>query len=181
MTVLILVSAWLLFAAFAAAVRFHFRRDDHVALKMKMISLVSIVYLCGFTSLLLTSGTTISLAMLAFGLMLASGWLFIWTILFTLQNRLPLAFDPAPSRVLLSDGPYQYLRHPFYTSYMLCWLGCFAATPSIILLPPISILAGLYWIAMQREERSLLNSFGEQYLTYRRASGWRNLLQLLRS
>jgi len=178
-TTLLLATAWMLFTGFAAAVKFHFR-SDHLAPEMKMISVLSLFYLCVFTSLILVRGTTLHLAILAVVLMAAGGGLFIWAIIVTLQTRLPLAFDPTPSIILLRDGPYRFLRHPFYTSYMLCWLGCFAATPSIVLVPLIAGLAALYWIAIQREERLLLKIFGDQYLSYRRTAGWRNLLAQLR-
>lgn len=179
MTALLLATAWMLFVGFAAAVRFHFQ-SDHLAPEMKMISALSLVYLCAFTTLILMRGTTVHLGILSLALMVAGGGLFVWAIMATSQIELPLAFDPAPATVLLREGPYKFLRHPFYTSYMLCWLGCFAATPSIVLVPLIAGLAALYWIAIQREERLLCKIFGDQYLSYRRTAGWRNLLAQLR-
>src|SRR4051794_39887303 len=41
----------------------------------------------------------------------------------TRGRPLPLAFDPAPAARIVTNGPYRYVRHPFYISYSITWLA----------------------------------------------------------
>ena len=52
-------------------------------------------------------------------LQLLSIALFWWAISASKKARLRFAFDKAAPASLLQDGPYAYVRHPFYTSYIL--------------------------------------------------------------
>ena len=61
----------------------------------------------------------------AFGLAicLASMWLFYAAIRASREARLKMAFDVENPHGLVTTGPYRYLRHPFYTSYLIFWVG----------------------------------------------------------
>src|SRR5690242_14840909 len=64
-------------------------------------------------------------------LQLASTWLFWSAIAAPPAARLLLAFDPGPPEGLVRHGPYRIVRHPFYTSYVLFWLGWSLAAWSV--------------------------------------------------
>ena len=78
-----------------------------------------------------------------------------------------------PARSRLPVGPYAYIRHPFYTAYLLFWLGCAIATSSLILFLVFLSLAVLYTIAALGEERNFSRSaISDEYEAFRKATGF---------
>ncbi len=49
--------------------------------------------------------------------------LFWWAVAHAARAQLNLAFTNATPVTLLVDGPYAYIRHPFYASYLLYWVA----------------------------------------------------------
>jgi protein-S-isoprenylcysteine O-methyltransferase Ste14 len=68
---------------------------------------------------------------------------------------------------LVSSGPYAFVRHPMYTSFLLMGLG-----QAILLANWVAGLAGLigfavlFFLRVSKEERMMLENFGPQYRTY---------------
>jgi protein-S-isoprenylcysteine O-methyltransferase Ste14 len=109
---------------------------------------------------------------LALGLFAASIALLLWSRATTRALRLRIAFDPEPPHTVMRDGPYRYIRHPFYTSYILFWLACAMAT-----MHPLSLLflfasTAFLLTAALGEERAFASSpFAMDYQAYRRTAG----------
>lgn len=102
----------------------------------------------------------------------AGVWLFLAAIRASRVARLRFAFDPAQPAGLLTDGPYRWIRHPFYASYLLVWAGWALATGSGWSLIPLSVMAGLYLIAAQYEERLFAATpLAREYALYRSRAG----------
>lgn len=90
-------------------------------------------------------------------------------------HRVPLSLwhqdDDAPSEIVIR-GPYRYVRHPFYTGFLLALLAAFLAWPQ-----PLTLLLLLYGFAAlaitaAREERRLSQSeLGEAYRRYAHGTG----------
>ena len=98
--------------------------------------------------------------------------LFGWAVLATRQNRPALAFAGKLPDHIFRSGPYACIRHPFYTSYLLFWLGCAIATSSLILLLIFLALAVIYTIAALGEERNFLRSaISDEYEAFRKSTG----------
>jgi protein-S-isoprenylcysteine O-methyltransferase Ste14 len=105
-------------------------------------------------------------------LQLASLWLFWRAIAASRAARLRLAFDPALPGGVVRDGPYRVVRHPFYTSYMLFWIGWSIATWSIWSLPPLLVILAIYVFAARGEEGRFARSpFADEYAAYRQRVG----------
>jgi protein-S-isoprenylcysteine O-methyltransferase Ste14 len=89
----------------------------------------------------------------------------------TRAQPLPLAFDPARAARIVTEGPYRYVRHPFYISYSLTWLAGALATSWW----PAWLMAGLmlcaYACAAASEEQALLRSHPDDYANYRARTG----------
>src|SRR5690349_18696746 len=66
-------------------------------------------------------------------------WLFWAAIKASRAARLKMAFDVQNPHGLVTTGPYRYLRHPFYTSYLIFWVGWVIATWSPWSLPPLAV------------------------------------------
>lgn len=68
---------------------------------------------------------------------------------------------------LVTTGIYRYIRHPQYTGFLLLSLGMLAewATLPMLLLWPF--MACLYVRLARREEKDMVQEFGEEYVMYR--------------
>lgn len=70
---------------------------------------------------------------------------------------------------LIVSGPFQFSRNPMYLSYVLIALGFgFIFHSLFALLPPILYAMYLHTFVIDREERVLLEIFGEHYLAYKK-------------
>jgi protein-S-isoprenylcysteine O-methyltransferase Ste14 len=90
------------------------------------------------------------------------------------NRRRPLnwAFEPDKPSHLIVTGPYRWVRHPFYLSYMLCWVAPAVACAAPALLLPGAVMLILYWRASSREESNFLNSpIAPQYRSYQDQAG----------
>ena len=92
------------------------------------------------------------------------------------QNTLGRNWSDTPRMIkeqaLVTSGPYQFIRHPIYTAFLLIL--------SSLLLVSANWLLGLAWIGMTVlevtsrigfEERLMLEYFGDQYREYRKRTG----------
>lgn len=68
---------------------------------------------------------------------------------------------------LISGGPYAFVRHPMYTSFMLMGLGQAFLLPNWIAgLAGLVGFAVLFFLRVDKEERMMLEIFGPQYRDY---------------
>jgi protein-S-isoprenylcysteine O-methyltransferase Ste14 len=77
----------------------------------------------------------------------------------------------APSG-LITHGPYRWVRHPFYTAYVLAFLAgaAFAQSGWLWLVP--AWMVTIYALAAHREELLILSSpLGRSYVEYQRSTG----------
>jgi protein-S-isoprenylcysteine O-methyltransferase Ste14 len=157
------------FAAFGWAVKGHFRAPGAISAAMKLIGALSLL---GFLSFLwqLRNGA-IAWPVVA-GLFVLSLWLFAWAVHTTRFYPPTLAFDTERPHILFCQGPYRYVRHPFYLSYMLFWVGTAISTPSLGAWAAPLILGALYYRAALREEQKFARSdLAPDYDAYRRQAG----------
>jgi len=90
-------------------------------------------------------------------------------------HRRPLALwrqiDDTPEH-LVTDGPYAYVRHPFYTSFLLTLAAAALAVPHWLTF--VAFVYGVHRLnatARIEEERFLASAFGGRYEAYRRRTG----------
>jgi protein-S-isoprenylcysteine O-methyltransferase Ste14 len=83
------------------------------------------------------------------------------------------AFSHEPPPQLVLHGPYRYVRHPIYTSYILGLIGMLLLAPDWFLLAVALALIGMYaWAAFQ-EEKCISNSIhNEVYKAYVEQTGF---------
>lgn len=73
---------------------------------------------------------------------------------------------------LVQGGPYRWIRHPFYTSYLLSYIGGFIAAPYWWTLPIVLIPYFIYYHASTFEEQKFSqSSLSENYSLYRQQAG----------
>jgi protein-S-isoprenylcysteine O-methyltransferase Ste14 len=100
----------------------------------------------------------------------------LYLIGFTMgANRVPLALwhqdDDAPVEIV-TWGPYAWIRHPFYTSFLAAFVAAVLVAPGPATLVPAGLGGIALGITARREERHLLASpLGPVYARYAGATG----------
>ena len=103
---------------------------------------------------------------------LASSALFWWAISKSRKAGLRFVFDADNPHGLVTDGPFFYLRHPFYTSYIIFWAGWGIATWSIWAVAPVAVIFVLYLIAALDEEKKFSRTeMADAYAAHRNRAG----------
>ena len=79
---------------------------------------------------------------------------------------MPMALHETPE--LVTQGPYQYVRHPIYTGIIAMWIGTSLVYP---LATPAGVAVVMYtFFSALREERDMEQRFPETYPEYRKRS-----------
>jgi len=68
---------------------------------------------------------------------------------------------------LVTTGVYSYVRHPQYSGLFLITVGMLIQWPTFATILMWPVLMAMYYRLAQREEREMVDQFGEQYLEYR--------------
>lgn len=165
-TLMLLVLSVISWASFAVAILWHFDRSAEPSWSMKSVALLGTLF--GLLQLAVmiwfpvTSVLSCTAALILYGLALALFW---WTIQVTRTHRFALAFTPSSPTMVLVAGPYRWVRHPFYTSYLLYWIAGVCATDASWIIVSVLMMGTLYWRAAVQEESEFLQ--GDQAEVYR--------------
>jgi len=62
---------------------------------------------------------------------------------------------------LATSGPYAYVRHPQYVGFILIMLGFLFQWPTLVTPVMFPVLVRMYVRLARREEREVLEEFGE--------------------
>jgi protein-S-isoprenylcysteine O-methyltransferase Ste14 len=92
-------------------------------------------------------------------------------------HRVPLALwhqegdQNAPVHIV-TYGPYNWVRHPFYVSFILLLIGSALIARDAITLAALPLgLLSLDWTARSEEKKLLASSLGDEYGAYRQRTG----------
>jgi len=111
-----------------------------------------------------TSGNSLPLVAASIFLYALSLVVFWWSI-FT-AKKLDFAFSNKVGSIV-TTGPFRIVRHPFYTSYILAWLGSTFLFNSLILWVILIYLIAFYFLSARKEEGVILKSvYSEEYRKY---------------
>ena len=167
----VLASSAACFLAFAWAMLRHFRSDGPMPFGMRLIGAVSLATMATFTWFVCTAQPS-RLWPVAPILSAASLASFAWAVYATRTASFAVAFAATKPSVLVVSGPFRYVRHPFYTSYMIFWFAtCFATTSSVCWVGPALLLA-CYAMAARKEECLMSRSdLGAEYAGYASRTG----------
>ena len=84
--------------------------------------------------------------------------LWSWTLASTRATPPTLAFTGDEPVLLLDTGPYRWIRHPFYTAYMLFWIGAALAMARGLGWIAVLAIGATYWSAARHEEAKFARS-----------------------
>lgn len=90
-------------------------------------------------------------------------------------HRIPLSLwhqdNDAPASIV-TYGPYSKIRHPFYTSFIICLLASTLVFPHVFSLAIMIYTVLILNATAAKEEKKLSNSnFGEEYKSYIKKTG----------
>jgi protein-S-isoprenylcysteine O-methyltransferase Ste14 len=94
--------------------------------------------------------------------------LYEWTRRIVIDRNFYVGLAGEVPPALCDAGPYRYVRHPFYLSYMVAFLGVAVAFPSLVVSAVCLLNIGLFVYMGLDDERVLLaSSLGADYRAYR--------------
>lgn len=146
-----------------------FRRVEGDDIRFTAIKVVTVATLAYAVWTLYQSPPAFPAAALA--ACIAACALFLWAAKHV-SKSLTLAYSSDEPRLLYSSGPYRFIRHPFYTSYLLGYGGVIAAcgTGVSMLLGCIAVV--LYTRAARFEEAKFSHSaLKSSYDGYKASTG----------
>jgi protein-S-isoprenylcysteine O-methyltransferase Ste14 len=95
-----------------------------------------------------------------------------WTSVSVSKGALAACGQSHISSCLVTNGPYRFVRHPFYVSYDLAWIAGFIATAWWPLVVIAIVMAALYERFVIEEERGFLDgALTQEYAAYKRRTG----------
>lgn len=167
----VLCTGLAMFAVLSLAVHFHFRSSER-SLKFAALSLISAVNIFMFGRELWLRPKALALLAVALCLFVLAAVLFGAALWASRAARLKLIFEPDAPEAVLTEGPYRWIRHPFYASYILFWSGCAVATLQPFNIIYALVLAPLLAFAAKSEEAGFERSpHAEAYRDYQRRAG----------
>jgi protein-S-isoprenylcysteine O-methyltransferase Ste14 len=105
-------------------------------------------------------------------LALGSLMLYEWSRRAVVDRNFYVALAGEVPAAVCDAGPYRLVRHPFYLSYMIAFIGVAVAFPSLIVCGVCLLNIGLFVYMAFDDERVLLASdIGIEYGSYRRRIG----------
>jgi protein-S-isoprenylcysteine O-methyltransferase Ste14 len=169
---LLLALSTIVFVAFAWAIRRHFVSDSPNP-KMRILAVLGVMTFAVYVEQILLSPHPLWRAYLVgAALHVLSLYIFSTAVMATRERKLHIAFSEAPCDFIVTSGPYAYLRHPFYVSYAIFWLGCTIETLSLACAVLALVLCGFYVGAARKEEARFLRSpAAEAYRDYQAKAG----------
>lgn len=171
LTIIVILFAIGPLASFSWALRRHFRCSEGMPSGMRTLtaasSLAGLIFL-----VLVTKGDVGGLTALVFvAVSCASTALFWWAVRTTKHKPPQLAHSQSDPDSLHEDGPYAFVRHPFYLAYCLFWLGTAVAAGGLQWLIVALLVCWYFMIAKSEEARFFNTSLAASYTRYRRRTG----------
>ncbi|SEN27915.1 Protein-S-isoprenylcysteine O-methyltransferase Ste14 [Loktanella fryxellensis] len=165
------IAGFAYFVMIAAATKQHFAPGKY-PVGMMMISVLSLIGISAFMAFAFL--WTLQYLPLVLILIAAAFALFLWAARHSRNRKLSLAFaNELQIDGIVKSGPWQYVRHPFYVSYILFWMACAIGTMHLVSVIVFATLLFVYIYSAIREEKSLMTSrHGDDYVSYRNHTGF---------
>ncbi len=96
---------------------------------------------------------------------------FFW-VLRSLGQNFSTTLTINQGQTLVSQGPYRWVRHPMYTSFVLLWIGFLLLSASWFI--GLTGILGFLWaivIRTPKEEQMMIDQFGDEYIAYMKRTG----------
>lgn len=161
------------FGSFIFGMTYFFRTHERVPLGVLVIQLFGSIFLLLHLSLLLYTESVPTIYTYVGIAMYCAAFILFWFAVQSNRSKpLSQCYGTDIPEHLVVSGPYRWIRHPFYTAYMLAWLAGVFATGELWLLPSVAIMVIIYVYAAILEERKFMNSaLATEFRSYRQRTG----------
>lgn len=85
---------------------------------------------------------------------------------YLLGKNWSLSVQKKENHELINSGPYSILRHPIYTGILLIFIGNTIIVGDYRGIIAVVIVFISFWFKLKKEEKWLIEIFGEKYLSY---------------
>lgn len=139
-----------------------------MTIRFKTILLVSLQFF--FIFLLLSSFPLNKISLSAYIFMLFSFVLILWALIAMQKSKLRILPEPSANAILITKGPYRFIRHPMYTAILLGSIGLLINYFTWLRLAIAVALAIVLLIKLNWEEKMLSQKFDEykEYMKHTR-------------
>lgn len=165
---LIFVIALVYFMVMAWISLSFFRTDNSGAKKGKLF-ILSTIGIAVFFSLWIISRSAagaVTFKVAAIGLFGYAFYILIWAVRANSQRRLSFAFSREVPAQINRDGPYGFMRHPFY-SYCAAWIAAGLAARHEVVWIFVFFAVALYgWLSLREEKQFLASDIAQDYKRY---------------
>ncbi len=96
---------------------------------------------------------------------------FLFWVHYSLDRDWSITLKFQVDHQLITSGPYRRIRHPMYTALILYMLSWVLVSASLLILVYYAISVLLIAVRIPREERMMLEKFGDKYRAYMKQSG----------
>lgn len=161
------------FGSFIWGMAKFFRISPNTPIGVQLVkALGGLTFLLHAMAISLHRHTSVLPAVTSIALYLFATLLFWWAVKSHGQRPPAACFDGDNPQHLVITGSYRWVRHPFYTAYMLGWLAGVAATGQPWLLISSMLMSVLYIRAAISEERGFATGImAAEFQNYRRTTG----------
>ncbi|MFC3126078.1 methyltransferase family protein [Pseudoroseomonas globiformis] len=170
-TTLVIAAAFAAFGSFAWGLKRHFRVEGDMPGRMRRLTTASTAAFLLFIVLAFIRGVPPGSGLAALALFLGGIALFWWAVRTTRSRPPAVAHTDNIPTMIHADGPYAYVRHPFYLAYTLGWLGTAVAGGPILWIPAAVIIGWYYVTAREEEAHFATSAVAEDYARYRSRTG----------
>jgi protein-S-isoprenylcysteine O-methyltransferase Ste14 len=158
------------FISFSWAIARLFSSSPGVTFPLTLLGALGILFSIAQIALIVLARTASWRTASALVVYIVALGLFWWAVPQAVRGHLNVAFTNVKPVTLLVDGPYAYVRHPFYASYLLYWIA--GALISGWLWISVFVMGSFYLTALHQEEESFrLSPLAAFYEVYRRKTG----------
>lgn len=169
---LLLSGVCICFGSFAWAMGRLFVKPDGMTRPMRRLSFCAFLSLSSLLAAIVISKPTAlntATATTLYVLALCVFWSAVWA---TRAQPLSFAYSSDAPGHLVRSGPYRWIRHPFYTSYLLAWLAGPIGTNQWWLTGTVLLMGVIYWKSAREEESKFLTSpLRDAYRSYTDVTG----------
>jgi protein-S-isoprenylcysteine O-methyltransferase Ste14 len=96
----------------------------------------------------------------------------VYWVLTSLGRNISETYLTKGEHVLVSHGPYRWVRHPLYSAATLAFLGLgLLAANAVMLVMALVMIVAIALLVIPREEAELTGKFGPAYVEYMGRTG----------
>jgi protein-S-isoprenylcysteine O-methyltransferase Ste14 len=167
----LLLTSIVCFSSFTWAIYTFFEAPGGIPKQMRRLGGLGLVAFI-FELVGLVTGSDTLMQSLGEVLLILSLGLFWKSVASVRGNRLGIAYAAIQPKSVVRNGPYRWVRHPFYSAYMLFWIGgAVASAIPLLIVVPLVMGSFYYFVARAEEQQLLASRFGASYADYMRQTG----------